>query len=87
MMPKLKNIICVAAMLVACHAPSVLACAACYGKSDSKLAEGMNWGIFSLLGMVVFVLASIASFFVFLAWKAAAVAGVDVDSAASPKKI
>ena len=31
---------------------SLLACAACYGKSDSPLAQGMNWGIFTLLGVV-----------------------------------
>jgi hypothetical protein len=33
-----------------------LACAACYGKSDSPLAHGMNWGIFTLLGIIVPVL-------------------------------
>jgi len=56
---------------------SALACAACYGASDSPLAKGMNWGILSLLVVVVFVLGSIASFFVFLAKKSAAVAAAD----------
>ena len=51
--------------------PELLACAACYGKSDSALAEGMNWGILSLLSVVVFVLGGIASFFVYLAKRAA----------------
>ncbi len=41
----------------------VLACAACYGRSDSPLASGMNWGIFTLLGVVITVLVSIAGFF------------------------
>ena len=50
----------------------VAACAACYGQSDSPLAEGMNWGIFSLLGVVVCVLGSIATFFVFLGKRSAA---------------
>lgn len=45
----------------------VLACAACYGQSDSAMAAGMNWGILSLLGMIVFVLGGVAGFFVFLA--------------------
>ena len=46
-------------------APSPLfACAACYGKSDSPLAYGMNWGIFTLLGVVLTVLTCIALFFV-----------------------
>ena len=50
----------------------VLACAACYGRSDSPLASAMNWGIFTLLGVVVTVLASIAGFFFFLIRKEAA---------------
>ncbi len=50
-----------------CAAHSAPACAACYGASDSPLAQGMNWGIFSLLAVVVCVLGGIASFFIFLA--------------------
>ncbi len=48
----------------------VLACAACYGQSDSPLAAGLNWGIMSLLGMIGLVLAGCASFFIYLARKA-----------------
>ena len=44
--------------------PLLFACAACYGKSDSPLASGMNWGIFTLLGVVLTVLTCIALFFV-----------------------
>jgi hypothetical protein len=62
-------------------APSVFACAACYGKSDSPLAKGMNWGIFSLLLVIVSVLGSIAAVSFVLARRAAAVSQV----AASPK--
>jgi uncharacterized membrane protein len=36
------------------------------------MAKGMNWGIFSLLGVVVFVLGGVASFFVYLGKKSAA---------------
>ena len=50
----------------------LLACAACYGQSDSPMANGMNWGIFTLLTVVVGVLGSIAAFFIFLARKSAA---------------
>jgi hypothetical protein len=55
-------------------APSPLfACAACYGKSNDPLAHGMNWGILTLMGVVVFMLASVATFFfVFLRRAAAA---------------
>ena len=41
------------------------ACAACYGRSDSRLAEGMNWGILSLLVVVAGVLAGFAAFFIY----------------------
>ncbi len=57
--------------------PRVMACAACYGASDSAMARGMNMGIFSLLGVVVLVLGGAASFFVFLARRAAAFADQD----------
>jgi protein-disulfide isomerase len=52
---------------------SVFACAACFGKSDSPMAKGMNWGIFSLLVVVVSVLGSIAAVSFVLARRAAAV--------------
>ena len=61
------------ALAVVLSPARTLACAACYGQSDSPLAEGMNWGIFSLLGVVVCVLASIATFFVFLGRRSAAI--------------
>lgn len=61
------------ALAMALPMNSAFACAACYGKSDSPLAKGMNWGIFSLLVVVVGVLGTIASFFIYLARRAAAV--------------
>jgi hypothetical protein len=45
----------------------LLACAACTGKSDSSLAVGMNWGIFTLLGVVLSVLSCFVVFFVHVA--------------------
>jgi hypothetical protein len=48
------------------------ACTACFGKSDSPLAAGMNWGILSLLGFIALVLAGVTSAGVFLARKSAA---------------
>ncbi len=48
------------------HPVSLFACAACYGASDSPMAKGMNWGILSLLGVVVMVLGGVATFFVFI---------------------
>lgn len=61
------------AVLLLAFAPSPLfACAACYGRSDSPLAHGINWGIFSLLSVVVLMLSSIATFFVFILRREAA---------------
>src|ERR1700753_2105752 len=56
------------------HAQGVaMACAAGYGKSDSPMAQGMNAGIFALLGVIGTVLCGAVSFFVFLARKSASV--------------
>ena len=59
------------ALGLALHSQSALACAACYGKTDSALALGMNYGIFCLLAVVVCVLSGIATFFVYIAKKSA----------------
>jgi hypothetical protein len=55
------------------RADTVLACAACYGKSDSSLAQGMNWGIAALLAVVLTVLSGIVAFFVHVAKRTASV--------------
>lgn len=49
----------------------VLGCAACYGQDSGPMAQGMNWGIFSLLVVIVSVLATVAGFFVYLANRSA----------------
>jgi hypothetical protein len=68
--------------------PSAMACAACFGKSDDAMAHGMNMGIFTLLIVIVAVLAGIASlgiasFGFFLVRRSArmATANVAADSA------
>lgn len=69
----LKTLLCVLVVAALSQPGHLLACAACYGKSDGPLAQGMNWGIFSLLVVVVGVLGSIGGFFIYLARKSAAV--------------
>ena len=64
---KLKMLLASLAVLLVLQPGSLWACAACYGASDSTMAKGMNAGIFSLLGVVVTVLGSIAGFFIYLA--------------------
>ena len=47
------------------------ACAACFGKSNDAMAQGMNVGIFALLVVIGSVLIGVASFAIFLARRAA----------------
>jgi hypothetical protein len=69
----------VALLAMAAMVPHPLfACAACFGQSDSAMAAGMNWGILSLLVMIVMMLGGVAAFFVFLARRAATVARSDL---------
>jgi hypothetical protein len=53
--------------LIALRPETARACAVCFGKSDSRLAQGMNMGIFTLLFFIISVLAGLSCFFVFLA--------------------
>jgi hypothetical protein len=56
-----------AALFGAFSQPALLACTACFGKSDSNMARGMNMGIFALLVVITTVLCGVAGFFAFLA--------------------
>ena len=68
---KFKFVWAAAVMALAAQANSALACAACYGAAKGPLMDGMKWGIFALLITVVGVLGGVASFFVYLAKRAA----------------
>jgi hypothetical protein len=63
----LKTLLAAIAGAVAIAPSSLLACAACTGKTDSPLAVGMNWGIVTLLGFVLTVLSCFVVFFVHVA--------------------
>jgi heme/copper-type cytochrome/quinol oxidase subunit 2 len=65
----------VAIVLAVAAMPSAArACAACYGQSDSPLAEGINWGILTLLLVVAAVLGGFVTMFAYFARRAAAMA-------------
>ena len=69
---KFKLLCAALAVGLAFHSPSAFACAACFGKSDSPLAQGMNWGIFvACWPWWSLSWGGIASFFIYLARKAA----------------
>ena len=71
---KFLKIICLAVILAVIAPSPLLACATCFGKSDAPMAQGMNWGIFTLLGVIITVLATIAGFFVYIIRKETAAA-------------
>ena len=66
---------------------SVLACSACFGKSDSALAQGMNAGILALLAVVVFVLSGFAAFFIYLAKRSSAITPLPDSGTVSTQEI
>ena len=59
------------ALIMAANSPIAVACTACFGKSDSNMAKGMNMGIAALLVIITCVLCGVAGFFVFLAKRSA----------------
>jgi hypothetical protein len=86
-MKRFKILISAAVMAWLASPASLLACAACFGKSDSNMARSLNAGIFSLMAIIGTVLIGAASFFVFLSRKAAATsqAGQSQPLPAEPK--
>jgi hypothetical protein len=78
----MKKLLIAGSVLMA-SSPALFACAACFGKSDSNMARSLNASIFTLMGVVGVVLAGAASFFVFLAKRAAAYSQQDKNSASS----
>lgn len=62
-----------------------LACAACYNnQATGPMTDGMNWGIFTLMGVVVPVLGAFLAFFIYLIRKSEALAGTVTPQNESP---
>jgi len=61
-MKHLLKVVLVFAALATATMPDALACAVCFGASDSPLSKGMNFGILALLGVVAPVLFGVAAF-------------------------
>lgn len=89
MFRKIRSILIVCLVAVAAAPCPLMACATCFGNSDSDLARGMNWGILSLLVVIVGVLSAFATFFVYIARRSSALASRLGDSAATgtPKDV
>ena len=74
-----------AVLLAAAARSSALACATCYGASDSPMAQGMNWGIATLLGVVLSVLAGVTMFFVHIGRRSAQFNAAEANSVQTDK--
>jgi hypothetical protein len=59
-----KNLFAVLLFMLSFSPTSLWACAACTGRTDSPLAVAMNWGILTLLCVVLTVLSGVLVFFV-----------------------
>lgn len=71
-------------VLAAVFCPQALfACAACFGQSDDKMAQGMNAGIMTLLVIIATVLTGVAAFFIHVARRAARQSSTPTVSAPS----
>lgn len=66
--------------------PALEACSVCFGKSDAPMAQGMNAGIMTLLGVVLLLWAGVGSFFVYLARRSARMARESQGPAAHAAK-
>jgi magnesium-transporting ATPase (P-type) len=61
-----RKIFVLLALLLGLFPADLLACATCYGASDSPLAQGMNMGIMVLLACIGFVILCICVFFAYI---------------------
>ena len=55
------------ALLLAAWPTAAEACAVCFGAPDSPMTKGMQWGIASLIFILIPVLGGVGGFFLFLA--------------------
>lgn len=61
-------------LLAALSPAKLLACATCYGANvDSSLADGINWGILTLMAVLVPVLGTFLTLLIYLIRKSEAV--------------
>ncbi len=81
---KLRQLLLVAGLGPALFPPAARACATCFGRSDSALAQGMNMGILFLLGVVLSVLAALTVFFIHLGRRSARLSDPDAAPTAKP---
>jgi len=65
------------ALLLAAWPSAAEACAVCFGAPDSPMTKGMQWGIASLIFILIPVLGGVGGFFLFLARRGRAFAHLE----------
>jgi len=65
----------------------VSACAACYGKTDDAMANGMNWAILTLGIVVLTVLGAFLTFLIYAIRKSEALEAAAQKKILEPSKI
>lgn len=85
-MKSFKKIIVLLA-LAALAPAKTFACAACYGRSDSAMAVGMNWGILTLGVFIATVLGAFGTFLVYAIRKSEALEAAAHKKTAEPAKV
>jgi hypothetical protein len=81
-----KMIILLAALAVLAPA-RMFACAACYGKTDDRMADGMNWAILTLGVVVATVLGTFLTFLIYAIRKSEALEAAAHNKSPEPAKI
>lgn len=77
----MRKLLAVATLVAGLGFPrSAHACAVCFGQSDSPMAVATNMGIFTLLVVIVGVLAGFGTFFVYLNRRARMVEAAESSS-------
>jgi len=66
-----------AALLLSAWPSAAKACAVCFGAPDSPMTKGMQWGIASLIFILIPVLGGVGGFFLFLARRGRAFAHLE----------
>ena len=67
---------------------NVFACATCYGGNiESPMTDGMNLGIFTLMGVIGTVLLTFGAFLIFIFRKSAALAAAAQNSSETISKV
>lgn len=61
--------VCLTALVAA--PPPLLACSVCQGEAGAPMSDALRWSVLLLLGVVLAVLAGIASFFIYLVKRSA----------------